>query len=485
MYQNEISQLFERFADQPALTSLENGTTNYRELGESVRSTLRFLLENGVTPSDTVCLVSKNHPMWFQLFLSALYSGIQFAPANWRLPESELSPLLAELAPVLVISDEEFDDVSKRALPNSRHLSIKGFLSQSQLKDSSSWPSIASPHHDDCVLLLKTGGTTGRSKWARQRYEQIWLNAYYTAEVCELDHSSCVVQATPLFHAGANALATPLLLNGGHVVLMRDFEPTDYLSLTQKHRAKLVFGVPTVYQMLLQSPDFSASALPDVEWLLSGGAPCPRDLASQLADRGFTVKQGFGMTEAGVNCFQLSTVATAGYVSPATNAVGLPMPHAQMQIRDGELIISGKAIFGGYLSDDRSEQTPPTEVKTGDLFYVDDDGCYFVRGRRKEMYISGGENVFPLEVENHLADLPLLNSVAVVGVDSDQWGETGLAACVLESDETPDSLLRKISVFLEGRLATYKHPNHVMIFESLPLTPAGKVDKKAIKQLWK
>jgi fatty-acyl-CoA synthase len=276
-----------------------------------------------------------------------------------------------------------------------------------------------------------------------------------------------------------------MLLNGGHVVLMQDFEPEHYLLLAEKHAASLVFGVPTVYQMLLDSPKFSSKSLPKVKWLLSGGAPCPRALAAKIGDRGFTLKQGFGMTEAGVNCFQFATVASAGFVAEATNAVGKPMPHATMSIRDGELFISGNAVFGGYLSAEGSESNTPLEVATGDLFSIDHSGCYFVQGRKKEMYISGGENVFPLEVENHLADLPVLAAVAVIGVDSERWGETGLAACVVNRAIDSEALLAEASDFLSTRLAKYKHPKHIMILHSLPLTPAGKVDKKAIKQRWK
>lgn len=484
MYQKQLQQLFAEHAERPAITSLEGETISYRELSDKVRSALALLQNNGIQKGDIVCLLSKNHPLWFELFFVALYSGIQLAPANWRLPESELAPLLTELNPALIISDDEFQDVSRRTLPNTPQLSLKQFAEDVRHHNSSTWPSLPSLSENDCVLLLKTGGTTGRARWARQRAEQLWLNGVHTAEVCQLDTNSCVIQATPLFHAGANALATPMLLNGGHVVLMRDFDPAGYLALAQQHGATFVFAVPTVYQMLLELPGFSAASLPKVEWLLSGGAPCPRALAAQLADRGFTLKQGFGMTEVGVNCFQFSTVASPGFVAPSTNAVGLPMPHTQMRIDRGELIISGQAIFGGYLSDLGSNNKPPVEVSTGDLFSVDENGCYFVKGRQKEMYISGGENVFPLEVENHLADLSILKEVAILGIDSDKWGETGLAACVVKTTITPDALQSEVAEFLADRLASYKHPKHVIILDSLPLTPAGKVDKKAIKQLW-
>lgn len=485
MQPEDIAHLFRLNGHQPAITSTEYGTVSYQELERRIQSALLLLKKLGLGQGDKLCLLSKNHPLWFELFFAALYSGIQFAPANWRLPANELSPLLADLDPTLIICSDEFIPTAQQALPSTALLSISEFTAQAAARPGDSWPASTNGHGDDCVMLLKTGGTTGKAKWARQRREQLWLNGVHTAKLCSLGNGSCIIQATPLFHAGANALATPALLTGGHVVLMREFDPTAYLQLVKAHRASLVFGVPTVYQMLLSCPHFNAKELPSIQWLLSGGAPCPRSLARQLADRGFTIKQGFGMTEAGVNCFTLATVASPGFIAQTSNMVGKPMPHAAMKIEDGELVISGKVIFGGYLSDHNRGAPSPTAVRTGDRFTVDHEGNYFVQGRSKEMYISGGENVFPLEVENHLADLPELAAVAVVGVTSDRWGETGLAACVLSSYIDPDSLYTKIRAFLATRLATYKHPRHLLILDALPLTSAGKVDKKAIAKQWK
>lgn len=484
MIQAEITQLFEAHKNRLALTIADRASVNYSQLEESSRATLNYLLALGLKKGDRVCLFAKNHRLWFDFFFACLYSGIEFAPANWRLPQSEISPLLQDLNPALVISSAEFSQIPKQALPNSQHLTINDFTAGRQQSEHLSWPTLPQPKPNDCVMLLKTGGTTGRAKWARQRLEQIWLNGIHTARVCEFDSDATAIQATPLFHAGANALSTPLLLNGRHVVLMQDFTPAEYLDLVNKHRASYVFGVPTVYQMLLQEDGFTADMLPSVKWLLSGGAPCPRDLASQLGERGFTVKQGFGMTEAGVNCFQFATVATPDYIAESSNCVGTPMPHTEMSIRNGELVISGQAIFGGYLSDYEAQSARPNEVTTGDLFSVDENNRYYVQGREKEMYISGGENVYPLEVENHLADHPLLETVAIVSVPSDKWGETGLAACVVSETTSEKELLTDLASFLEPRLAGYKHPKHILIVDSLPLTPAGKIDKKAIQNLW-
>src|SRR5690606_8603234 len=278
-------------------------------------------------------------------------------------------------------------------------------------------------------------------KGAMQPYRQGFYNAVNTVMSWGLRDDDCVIQATPCFHAAVNAFTVPLLHLGARVVMQRVFDPAEYLQLVAEHEATILFLVPTMFQMLAQHPSFGDTDLSSVRWAISGGASCPEPVRAAFTARGIDLRQGYGLTEAGVNCFSM----TSEQAKERPHSVGKPVLHGRAVVRredgepaepgePGELTLAGEHVFSGYF--ERPEATAEVLrdgwLWTGDLATVDADGFFTIVGRRKEMLVSGGENVFPVEVEAAIYDHQAVAECAVVGVADETWGEVGLAAVVLK-----------------------------------------------------
>jgi fatty-acyl-CoA synthase len=284
-----------------------------------------------------------------------------------------------------------------------------------------------------------------------------------------------------------NALTVPLLHVGGRVALLERFEPAAYLGAVQASDATLMFLVPTMYQLVAEDPSFPAADLSRIRWAISGGTACPDPVRRAFADRGVRFKQGYGLTEAGVNCFAIDLDDAEAH----PDAVGVPMLRALAEVRRpdgtpcdvsevGELTLAGQHLFAGYFERPvaTTEALRDGWLWTGDLASRDGEGRYRIVGRRKEMFISGGENVYPAEIERALHDHPRVGSCAVVGVPDERWGEVGLMAVV----PRPGAELtgEELRSWLRERLARYKVPKHVWLLDALPTSGAGKILKSEL-----
>jgi fatty-acyl-CoA synthase len=333
-------------------------------------------------------------------------------------------------------------------------------------------------------MILLTGGTTGLPKGAMLPYRQGFYNAVNTVLSWGLRPDDCAVQATPAFHAAVNALTLPLLHLGARVVLQPTFDPADYLSKVEQHGATILFLVPTMFHMLAEAPGFAAANLSSVRWAISGGAACPEPVRAAYAGRGVRFKQGYGLSEAGVNCFSI----TLDQAEARPNSVGKPMLHAEAVVRRadgtpcaagevGELTLAGPHVFTGYFgrADETALALRDGWLWTGDLAAEDDEGYFTIVGRRKEMFVSGGENVYPTEVESAIYDHPAVAECAVLGVPDPRWGEVGAAVVKLHPDQPLTA--EELRAFLKERLANYKVPKSIHLVDSLPKSAAGKILK--------
>jgi fatty-acyl-CoA synthase len=276
---------------------------------------------------------------------------------------------------------------------------------------------------------------------------------------------------------------------------MERFRAEEYLELTRRFRPTILFLVPTMFQMLTEAEGWEGLDLGFVRFAISGGAPCPAPVREAFRRKGVRFKQGYGLTECGVNCFAFELAEAEAY----PESVGRPMPHLRARLvredgkeagvgEAGELWLSGGVVMKGYFR--RPEENEKVFawdgellwLKTGDLAYRDEGGRFYIVGRRKEMFISGGENVYPVEVERALYDHPAVKEAAVVGVPDPRWGEVGAAFVALKPGETLEA--EALKAFLRQRLAGYKVPKHVVFLEELPKTGPGKVNKEALKRLW-
>ena len=343
---------------------------------------------------------------------------------------------------------------------------------------------------EDILLLLFTGGTTGLPKAAQISYRMIAWNTLNTI-VHELQRGDVTITHTPMFHTGGLlAYTLPLLTLGGTVVILRKWTPEGMLETIEREQVTLLFCVPTQYQMMMGSPRFAATSFRSVRFLTSGGAPLPLPVIHRYREQhGVVFKQGFGMTEFGPGVFSMPpelAEAKAGSIGRPNYFVDArvvgddnrPVPPGEV----GELVLKGPSASSGYFNDpDASRAAVDAEgwFHTGDLARVDDDGCYYIADRKKDMFISGGENVYPVEIEKALYEHPAVAQCAVIGVPDETWGEVGKAAVVLKAGA--EATEAELIEHCRGRLARYKVPRSVAFLEALPVSAAGKILKRELR----
>lgn len=453
----------------------------YAQLNTRATQLASRLAEAGISKGDRVGLLAGNHLAHLDLLLATSKLGFIHTPFNNRLSNQELSALGAKTEPGLVLFDP--DHAEKAAAVAGRSAALYSLSDyDAWLEGAPAAPEAPELVEEDPQMMLFTGGTTGTSKGALQPYRQGFHNAVNTVFSWGLRPEDCVIQATPCFHAAVNALTVPLLHVGARVVLQNSFDPGEYLRLIEQHGATILFLVPTMFGMLARHGDFPGSDLSSVRWAISGGAACNDVIREAFTGRGVPFRQGYGLTEAGVNCFSIDLVKAA----EKPLSVGKPILYSEAVIRDeqgnpvpagetGELTIRGPHVFSGYWREPEAtaEALRDGWLWTGDLARQDEDGDYYLVGRRKEMFISGGENVFPAEIENVLANHPAVAECAVMGVPDDEWGEVGLAAIVLRDEHTVTA--DELKEFLRQHLARYKVPKRFLFPSYLPRSGAGKI----------
>ena len=496
---------------------------SYAELNERAQKLAAHLHRQGIKKDDRIAILALNHIAHLDLVLAAPKLGFIYTPFNYRLSSAEQKQLAAEIEPALLLHDEKHCALAEatgcRRLPlenyetwlheesaapsasaggNSSFSMTPAAAPGASAGDTKSFsmtpdPEPAAPmlNGDDIHMILFTGGSTGLPKGALIPYRQVFFNAVNTAIAWGITENDCAIQATPAFHAALNVLATPLLFLGGRVVWAESFEPGGYLKLAEAHKSTILFMVPTMFQMLTEHPQFAGANLSQVRFAISGGAPCPPTVREPFAARGIRFKQGYGMTECGVNCFAISLDEAKQY----PGAVGRPMPTLQAVIRTpdgapvkpgeiGELTLSGPVVCAGYFNkpDETAESFRDGWLWTGDLARQDERGLYFICGRRKEMYISGGENIYPAEIEAALLQCAGVAECAVIGIAHPRWGETGLAAVSLRPDVRLNA--ESLRALLKPRLAGYKLPGEFLFLSDLPKTGAGKINKPEIRRAY-
>ncbi|MFH1090819.1 MAG: AMP-binding protein, partial [Pseudomonadota bacterium] len=348
-------------------------------------------------------------------------------------------------------------------------------------------PDLDTPH-----IIMYTAGTTGRPKGAVLSQGAAFWNAVNLQAAMDFTSRDRNLLVLPMFHIGGIGLFTlPMLYFGGTVVLQRTFDPARTLRLLVEEGITLFFGVPAVFLFLIQHPDFDPRALDKVRLVMSGGAPLPLSLVKQYHEAGIILQQGFGMSEAGPSIATLSrdlALTKAG-------SIGRTVFHLEARIVDdemnevprgevGELVMRGPNLMLGYW--DREEATREAFAggwfHSGDLARLDQDGDLYIVERKKDMFISGGENVYPAEVENAIFELPQVAEAAVIGLKDERWGEAGRAIICLKPGE--DQTEVQVLEHLKGRLAKYKIPKSVVFAGPLPRNAAGKVLKTALREMY-
>ncbi|MDL5157758.1 acyl-CoA synthetase [Actinomycetospora termitidis] len=456
--------------------------TTYAQLDDRVRRLAAGLRGLGVEPGDRVAYLGPNHPAFVETMFATTALGAVFVPLNTRLAADEVAFAVADTEPRVLVTAP---DVSSAAMLTSSGsmaavttLEVGGTHDEVIATSDRADPVVTDP--DDLAVLMFTSGTTGRPKAACLTHANLTWNALDVVVDVDLASDEVCLLSAPLFHAAALGMTClPVLLKGGTLVLEQAFDPERTLDLVEREGVTIMFGVPTMFAALARTPRFADADLSGVRYLLCGGAPVPPSLLDTYADRGPAFLQGYGMTEAAPGVLLLdpaharSKAGTAGRPHFFTDVALSP---------SGEILVRGPHVVPGYWR--RPEETAAAFTdgwfRSGDVAEIDDEGFHRIVDRVKDLYISGGENVSPAEVEGVLTSHPDVLDAAVVGVPDDRWGEVGHAWVVLVpgAATTPDDLV----AWLDGRLARFKTPRTVDVVDTLPRNPTGKLDKPALRR---
>lgn len=442
----------------------------------------------GVKAGDRVAILAQNRVEFVSLLFGCIRCGAVLVPLNWRLSASELARVLDDCGPVVMLGEDRLRGLGETAVGSMRATAMpRWFDLDRDVHAADEWVVVA--HHgsaEDPTMLLYTSGSTGAPKGVIVPHRQLQWNAIATTTAWRIGADDVGPAATPFFHTGGwNVFTTPMLFGGGTVILVDGFDADGYFDMLEQFGVTMTFGVPTQLAMVRDTASWGR-ALPRLRTFISGGAPCPQRVKDAVRAAGYRFREGYGLTECGPNCF----VTNDHTAVEKDGSVGWPILYLEARLRDGEtadvgadvigeLELRGPQLFGGYFNaPERTAEvmTPDGWLRTGDLASRDADGVYTIRGRRKEMYISGGENIFPGEVEAALLDCPGVAEVTVIGVSDDRWGEVG-CALVVKADAALDET--RLLTFARQRLAGYKVPKRVVFVVQIPRLGSGKIDRRA------
>jgi fatty-acyl-CoA synthase len=446
--------------------------------------------DGGVGYRDRVAVLARDGVEHLDLFFACGKLGAIHTTLNWRLHWRETRQLLENTSPKLLFYGPDFAEAAAQLEGVTNLVPLEGL--EAIIENASPEPvSYEALEPEDIAALIFTGGTTGLPKAAQVSHRQIAWNTLNTV-IHDLYHDDVYLNVFPLFHTGGLFVYTlPNVIMGSTTVLVRQFDPEQVLDLIEREDVTVFAGVPTMYQLLTQAPNWEQADLSGLRFCTSGGAPLPVPLVEQYTrEKGVRFKQGFGMTEFGPGVFALApedAVRKAG-------SIGRPNFFVEAGIMDsdgrllgpdevGELVLKGPSATSGYFGlTEEPGLDAPGFFHTGDLARYDAEGCFFIVDRVKDMFISGGENVYPAEIEKALYEHPAVHQCAVVGLPDEKWGQVGHACVILKSGAQAEA--GELLAFLGERLARYKVPKGVTFMQSLPISGAGKILKtELVKKL--
>jgi fatty-acyl-CoA synthase len=488
-----------------ALIDAQDGhrAITYREWNAQANRTAHWLRALGIGEGDLVAILAHNCVAYLDLWFACGKIGAIMQTLNTRLTAHELTLMLADTTPALLIYGPDFGpqvQAIREGVPGLAHYAAleadhrAGQHADHVLAERDSQPTTPPPPveltWDSPWVICYTGGTTGLPKGAILTHGNVAWNSINTVMSWGLTPHDRTVLNMPLYHTGGlNVLTAPLVHIGGTSIVCRGFDVDQVFDLIADGGVTIYFAVPTMFIAQQNHPRWAEADFSRLRWVLSGGAPCPPPVFEPFWERGVDFKMGYGLTESGPNTFWLPPED----VRRKPGSVGVPLFHVDVQVvrpdgtkaapdEVGELLIRGPQVVPGYWN--RPEETAHTFVDgwlhTGDLARHDSEGYYYIVGRLKDMIISGGENIYPAEVEGVLASHPGVVAAALIGVPDPHWGEVGRAIVVARPGAAPTA--EALLAFARDRLARYKVPKSVIFVDALPMTGPSKVDKRLLTQ---
>jgi fatty-acyl-CoA synthase len=479
--------------DQVAIV-YEGRRTTYAELHDRVVRLAHGLRQRGINDGDRVAYLGPNHPAFIETMFATHLLGAVFVPLNFRLAAREVDYMLADVgASLLVHAPQNAAVIADLAWEGDR-IPLEGTGDEwtyEQVVAAGARTGIdVDVAGDHPALVLYTSGTTGRPKGAILTHDNLLWNTLNLLIDVDVSSDEVTLISAPLFHVAAlDQTFLPTFLKGGTAVIMPTWDVDRCFDLVESDRVTWMFGVTAMFAGFAQSPRFPTADLSSIRTLMSGGAPIPAALISAYQERGLVFCQGYGMTEAAPG----TTFLRPGDSVRKAGTAGTPCFFVDVRVVDptlddvpagapGEALVRGPNVTPGYWgrpADTEAAFAPGGWFRTGDLATVDEDGYLTIVDRVKDMFISGGENVYPAEVEDVIFSHPSVADVAVVGVADDRWGEVGAAYVVAVPGASIDA--DELRAFLRSRLAAYKVPVHIHQVEALPRTGSGKVRKQILR----
>ncbi len=472
---------------------------SYSEANSRVNRLASALLQEGVTKGDRVAVLLYNSSEFLEVFFACAKLGAIFVPINFRLAPPEAAYILQNCGAQILFSDRDLSPTvaeMEAAVPGLRSIKVGGTPSG----DSHAYETLVAAGEDteppdsvtldDYQLIMYTSGTTGRPKGAVISHGNTYFNSVNGHLAYPILSTDVTYVVAPLFHMGAlNIFTTPTLHAGGTVLLERAFDATRTLEAIEDRHVTTMFGPPTMFQMMLEAPNWTSADLSSLRFLFAGGAPCPLELIRLYNARGIALAQGFGLTETS----PFVTLLPMEDAIRKVGSIGIPVFHADVCVVDesgqrlgrnerGELLTRGPHVFQAYWNNPAATSEAITDgwFHTGDIGYQDEEGYYFLVDRKKDMIISGGENIYPVELERVLETHPAVREVAVIGVPDARWGEAPRAIVVRRGDVAVDE--DELIEFLRSRIASYKLVKSVVFVDALPRSATGKVLKADLRE---
>lgn len=471
----------------------------YGDFARSVRQQAKLLQDSGVCIGDRVAFVGFNQPAFLETLFAANALGAIFVPLNFRLTAEELKFIINDAGAHTLVCDAPMQEVidpikdelccreyfgAETNLVGWRSLTVERVAS-APLQNP-----IGVDQHDTSVIMY-TSGTTGLPKGVMLSHGNIMWNNINAQLSYGGARDDVVLTAAPLFHiAGLNVMTLQSFMMGSTLVLVRNFDPGLVLQYIQKYKVTSMFGAPAMFLFMSQHPDFESTDLSSISMLVCGAAPVPESLLTLYSNREINFCQGYGLTETA----PFASLLTPEWAISKIGSAGQAAFYAELKIvnddneelaamEHGEICISGANVMKGYWN--RPEATAKAIddkgwFHSGDIGYLDDDGFLFICDRLKDMVITGGENVYPAEVEGVLYKHELIAEVAVIGLPDERWGEAVTAVVALV--EGADLNLQELRDFATAHLARYKLPTQLHLVQALPRNPAGKVLKFVLKE---
>lgn len=475
----------------------------YRDIRRRSSHVASYLVRKlGLKKDDRVGLCAQNRIEFFDFFFAAYKTGIILTTYNGSLTERELFLLAENEAPSVLLCSGIYYEKWQHICEKLTNQPLLVNLDESGPNGYEKWlaepidlPDFL-PSAEDILMLIHTGGTTGVPKAAKLSYRAITNNSISTVLTHNLTPNDATYLMLPLFHTAAwNSVSLGILLAGGRLVLKRKFDVETTYDIIESIRPSFLLGVPTIYQALAQSPRFQTTDFSSLKALRCGTAPLPRSLFQLYDAHNLPLCNAYGLTECGPSNFSFAMhLVTQDILRAKVGSVGQPMYYNRVRIVDdsgnevppgqpGELQFSGPLVFSGYWNNPEETQKVicGNWVNTGDIATCDSDGFYFIIGRKKNMFITGGENIFPIEIEDVLIQHPSVQDCCVIGVEDCHWGEVGKAFVQLRSgcEETPESIIN----YLAEYLPTIKQPKYISFVDNIPRNSVGKLLLSKVRAL--